>query len=319
MNIIEGISNTELIKITIPSYITIKERETQTLFLSEEFNLTQEKANDNMKYLQDKAIRIIEINLKNHEFIKITHKIWLTNINNPYEPDNRTQELIKQQYLNLPKGIHFFWTNYPEFCKKFILKWNIDNNINIQIRDVSEFKTYYGYTVYQAFLNQNLFANACDILKLQVICKYGGIYSDLGFSIKSDIYKIIKNFNIVINGEFFEPGIVSHNILCSNIKEHYLYKTILKKIDNVNIRKKYYNKIKNIWGIIELVSPRMITAAISSLCYDNDDTVLLIVNNEFTSDRYHNNSWFGEVKYGCKKHEDINYINFENDLGLKKD
>jgi hypothetical protein len=86
--------NLFVIKITIPSYITIKERETQTLFLSEEFNLTQEKANDNMKYLQDKAIRIIEINLENHEFIKITHKIWLTNINNPYEPDNRNDDIL---------------------------------------------------------------------------------------------------------------------------------------------------------------------------------------------------------------------------------
>jgi mannosyltransferase OCH1-like enzyme len=315
MNIIQDIPNEELIKITIPEYITVKEREMQTNFLLNEFNLSQEEANKNMHLLREKAINLIELNLPNEEFIRITHKIWLTDINKPYEPNETTQNLVKNQYIILHEHdyTHFFWTNYPNFCKQFISKWNIDCT-NIQIRDVSEFENYYGYNFYNAYMNQNFFANACDILKLQVVCKYGGIYSDMGFSIKPTIYNIIKNFNIVINGEFYDIGIVSHNILGSKVRENYFYKTILEKIDNLDIIKKYCTSKKNIFEIAkEFAGPRMLTAAISSLC--KNDKVLLIVNNEFTCERYHNHSWFGEKsKYGCNLHKNIDLIKFKNDL-----
>jgi len=312
--IIETISNDELISMTIPEYVKRDRNENQTLFLKNEFNTNHEEADHNMRILRERACRLIQNTSLPDDFIKITHKVWITNPDNKYEPNMETQNLVKQQYLNLPNYKHIFWTNVPDFCKNFIDLWNINKEISIEIRDIAEFKDYYGYRVYQAYINQQLFANACDIVKIQVVCKYGGIFSDMGWCLKPTFEKIIKNFNIVINGEFIEPGIVSHNILGSKIVEHYLYMNVLKIIDNIDKNKKYYNLIKSVWGIIELSSPRMLTAAVSSIC--KDETVLLIVNNDYTCDRYHNHSWFGEGKYGVRLHDKINYKMFENDLKI---
>ena len=313
--LIANISNEELISITIPEYVyKPNEQHSQVLFREQEFNISKSEADDNMTRLRERACKLIqEISLPD-DFIKITHKIWLTNINSPYEPDIKSTNLIKAQYLNLPYYRHIFWTNYPSFCQNFINSWNLDIKIIVEVRDIEEFKDYYGYRVFKSYINQNLFPTACDIVKLQVVCKYGGIYSDIGFCLKNTIALIVKNFNIVINGEFIEPGIVSHNILGSKIREHFLYLTILKIIDDVDKNKKYYNIIKNVWGLVELSSPIMLTVAVSSIC--KDEKVLLIVNNEYTCDRYQNNSWFGVPRYGCKLFENIDYEQFERDLNI---
>jgi mannosyltransferase OCH1-like enzyme len=313
-HIFTTITNEDLIKITVPEYVTKDRKEMQTLFLKNEFNTTHEDADQNMRKLRERACLLIQDTSLPDDFIKITHKVWVTNPDNKYEPSMECQELVKQQYLNLPHYRHIFWTNVPDFCKNFIESWGINSEINIEIRDIIEFKDYYGYRVFKAYMNQQLFANACDILKIQVVCKYGGIFSDIGWSLKPTLDKIIKNFNIVINGEFIEPGIVSHNILGSKIVEHYLYMSILKIIDNIDKNKQYYNSIKSVWGIIELSSPRMLTAAVSSIC--KDDNILLIVNNEYTTERYHNHSWFGEGKYGVRLQNNIYYKKFEYDLKI---
>jgi mannosyltransferase OCH1-like enzyme len=309
--ILPNIENETLIQMTIPEYITQQEKETQVFFLQNEFNTNLTDANENMRVLRERACSLIQETNLPDDFIHITHKIWLTNPNHPFEPNEHTQQLVKQQYINLPNYRHIFWTNVPEFCKNFILAWGVNN---IEIRNIIEFREYYGYRVYEAFMNQDLFANACDVVKLQVVCKYGGIFSDMGWSLKTTLPMIIKNFNIIINGEFCEPGIVSHNILGSKITEHYLYTTILKKVDDIPTNIFYYERIKNIWGMIELCSPRMLTAAVSTIC--KDEKVLLIVNNEYTCDRYHNNSWFGEGKYGSNVHVNVDYPKLEKDLQI---
>jgi hypothetical protein len=279
-------------------------------FLKNEFNNNIENANSNMNNLRNKAINLIQEQNSNNNLIEITHKIWITNINNPFAPNIESQNLIKNQYINLPHYKHYFWTNYPHFCNEFIKSWNLDSSIKIEIHDIEELKDYYGYKLYKAYVNQNLFAQSTDIVRLQIICKYGGLYSDIGFSFKPTIINIIKNFDITINGELFLPGIVSHNVLSCNIIEHNLFLTILKIINYKY--KEYYNNSRNIYNLIELSSPRMLTAAVSSIC--NNVNILLIVNNIYTFDRYHNASWRGTPKYGCNTLEHINYDQLENDL-----
>jgi hypothetical protein len=58
----------------------------------------------------------------------------------------------------------------------------------------------------------------------------------------------------------------------------------------------------------------MLTAAVSTIC--KEESVLLILNNQYTCDRYHNNSWFGDGKYGSNVHSKVNLKKFEEDLQL---
>ena len=307
------IKNDNLINITIAPYIRKTFSDMHRVFLENEFNSNIKIANENMKNLEDKAHNLIRDNTLPDDNIKITHKVWLTNNLNPFEPDAETQRLVKEQYINLPNYKHIFWSNVPKFCENFIVNWGICNETIIEVRDINEFDNYYANKVYKAYMNQNLFAVASDIVRLQVICKYGGIYSDMGFSLKNTLPNIIKNFNIVINGENFDAGIVSHNILSSKKPQHILYTTILNIIDKKT--RHYYKLINNgLRNIIDLAGPQMLTAAVSTIC--KEESVLLILNNQYTCDRYHNGSWFGEGKYGSTVISKVNLKKFEEDLQL---
>lgn len=304
------ISDDELIRISVPSYVTVKKRETQEQFLHNEFRSNLTIANRNMAILRDRAVSLLKSNTYNDDFIKITHKIWLTNTSNPCEPNDITLNLVKNQCENLPTFKHILWTNHTEFCKQYITKLGL----NIEVRNINEFESYKGWDVFLALLNQHLFATASDIARIMIICKYGGFYSDMGFALKPTIARFVNQFEIAANGELFEPGIVSHNFFFSMRTNHHLFETILNNLSNKELRKKYYWKLHSIWGIIELFSPRMLTAAVASLC--KDDKVLLVVNNSYTFDRYHNNSWYGDRKYGCSNLDNIDKKKLEMDLSL---
>jgi len=303
----------QLIATTIPKYVTETATEVYKCYLQDEFKTTITTANSNMKVLEDRAIALLKNNICTDNFIKITHKIWLTNIDNPYEPNSTTLDLVKNQYNNLPTFKHIFWTNNTEYCKHFITNLEL-SNIDIEVKDINEFKSYKGWNILLALLHQKLFAQASDIARIMIICKYGGFYSDMGFSLKPAITILVNQFDIAANGEIYDPGIVSHNFLFSRSTNHMLFETCLNNILDINILKKYYWRVQNITGIIELFGPMMLTAIVSSLCIN--DNILLVVNNNYTFDRYHNNSWFGATKYGCSRLDTIDTKQFERELSL---
>ena len=85
--IIESISNEELIKITIPEYVTRDEKANQTLFLKNEFNITQREADQNMSVSRERAVELINKKLGLGKWaVGGTKAIWA------YDKDNYDKE-----------------------------------------------------------------------------------------------------------------------------------------------------------------------------------------------------------------------------------
>ena len=163
-------------------------------------------------------------------------------------------------------------------------------------------------------MENNLFANACDILRIYGVYKYGGIYSDFGWVMTPYIQIYLNNFDIMFNGEVVEhlKGYISHNVIYSKQKNHTIFVTMLSYFANKN-----FLIGKKIFEILEIVSPRFIMAIIPSLC--NNNKLITLVNHEFTFSRHHNFSHQYGLFGSCKhKNVDNNVINEKIDNYINK-
>ena len=284
----------------IPQYCMDDNRiiNSQKYFLKNIFNITYEKSKENLNLLRKKALDIINKNLPEKEINKITHKIWITNPDNIYLPPDDIIDIVRKHYTNLNDYEHYFWCNIYDVGLKIVNLLNLPD-IKIKVCDLNEFEEYPATSVYNLFFKHRLFANACDIARIQIVHKYGGLYSDMGFEIKSSFSTYIKNFDIMINGENDEihKGTISHNVLYSKKEKHKLFETSLMLMENKQIIKELLLAF-NVRGILEITSPRYFMTGVSALC--NDDYFLLLTNNDKTFSRKHTESHI-HGKFGSAK------------------
>ncbi|MFN9001086.1 MAG: glycosyltransferase, partial [Holosporales bacterium] len=196
-------------------------------FLKRDFLMSVADANRVMSKLHTQAEQLIKSPQINPAPIPaIIHKIWLTNPNNPHDiPEKQLQGLIEtcQQF---PDYRHILWTNYPEALKPSLKKLG-DLKIGIEVRSIEELRDLPGTKIGQAYLRQNIFANATDIIRLQILARDGGIYSDMGWTVfrLANVYDV---FDAVMNTEYFDQGIVSHNVIATKANDPVIVTTLEK-------------------------------------------------------------------------------------------
>ena len=280
----------------IPSYYSDIEREYQKIFLNE-FDNNLIKCNKNLEEARKNIINTCNIC---NNIPLISHKIWLTD-NHPIP--EKTLNLMERNYDNTKTWTHYLWTNNISI---------INYNKSI-IRNISEFEGEYLYTLVKAYINQNLFPFATSVLRILIIRRYGGVYTDLGWILQPNFINLLNNADYILNGERdnVDKGIISHNLICCE-KESYIFNKLINFI-TPKIVNKYYKK-GGINAIRELVGPRMLTAFFGTYL---NEKLLLLVDCNVTFIRYHHNSWFGETKFGVRKMEHIDHKKFELDIKYK--
>ncbi len=316
-SIICGISNERFIKETIPEYVTCVNRERQIYFLENIFRSNISDANEKMKTLRENALKIItfESILGEHEPLPhITHKVWITDPNNPNQIPEITLALVKEQYLNLPDYQHLFWTNCPEELEPSFYELR-KLGINFEIHHTDELARIPARNIFNAYVNQNMFAFASDIVRLQITATIGGIYTDMGWPLKREISRLLLNFDYAVNGEFFSPGIVSHNFIAAKPNNRILT-SIISFFDNKEFLKYCNEKGERltVFDVASLSGPQMMSAAFASLS-DENTKLLLLTNTNYTFGRFHNHSWFGiNRKFGQTDPNTANIELFKRDI-----
>jgi len=269
------------------------------LFFYNLYNISIENGDNILNLLREKALRIIENNIANNHtsnINKLTHKVWLTSIEKPNIPNEEILQSLKSHYQELSDYKHYFWTNNLDIANKIINLLEI-NNIDITIKNINEFDDIEHKKYIDFFLNNKLYANAGDILRIIIVYKYGGIYSDMGFSLKKCMNYMLNDFDIMFNGESDEwcKGYISHNVIYAKEPKSLIFESMLSNLTNKKIIYECGKKISIVNVIIEFVSPRFIMVFIASH-YSNKNFVS-VVNNHFTFDRYQSNS-HANGKYG---------------------
>lgn len=223
----------------------------------------------------------------------ITHKVWLTNPDNPAPFNSDILGNLIQTYKSLDRYRHIFWTNYPDILLD-AFKAIESEGITLEVHHVDELENTPGKTLLDTYMKNNMFAFASDILRLQILCNYGGLYSDCGWIIDKNITKIIGNFDYVITSF---GGVSAGHAFMFMKKGNNVCKAMLSKIDDPEFMKLYiYSYI--IWNVIELVDPKMLTTVLAAL--PDLNTKFLILNpGKHTYREMRLSTWFDKSgKFG---------------------
>ena len=267
-----------------PFYNNINEP-TKIHFSNTLFSMNMEQNKEILDKMRENCLYTIKTEPTNESMNKLTHKIWLTTKDKGHLPNEDMINLLKKHYLELIDFKHFLWCNNMQIGQQIIDLIYIAG-LNIELHDINEIENYKGIRLFNICLKNNLFANACDIARIQVVHKYGGIYSDFGWAIKKYISIYLDKFDIMFNGENAEwcRGYISHNVIYAKSPNHIIFNEMLSYLENKQFLTDF-NKEKNLFKIIEIVSPRFIMASIPTLC--KNDKLITLENNVFTFDRHH--------------------------------
>lgn len=216
---------------------------------------------------------------------RVLHKIWITHTREVSQDQLictfETYQLLKKSYFdwkfifwtnriaNIPKTISFLRTHCPD----------------MEIREVNEDTDIpYAKFIYKAFFDEGRYANANDILRANIIYKYGGLYIDMGVNFLYDISALMIPFD---NIGFFQYNIDS-SILGAKADDP-LWGDWLRFLDNRDY-KKFDKKIFN-----DVFSQMNITGCYTQMhLLDSrySDRRVLMFQDGFYVKWNHLNSWY---------------------------
>lgn len=178
------------------------------------------------KIVKDYIINARELLLSNlkekhYNYIpKLTHKVWLTNENNPTPPSDRFIEIVSDFYSDFDSCYeHIIWVNSPEIKKILEKKINIDN-LSVRLLAKQDNILYWKGVKFELsenivnLIDDSKFAFACDHLRIELLYLFGGIYSDWGIRFRYPIQEYFNYFEytfILGDGGFYQNSLMASN------------------------------------------------------------------------------------------------------------
>jgi hypothetical protein len=174
-----------------------------TKYMANTLGKTPEDIRTNRRYIEDTFLNTIYNDtfpmdiFRDPKIPRILHRCWLTTTGNEVRSDHLLD--ILHTYRLLERSYHdwtfLFWTNDPTqipntitFLRKYCSK-TIIQKLNIT-RDIP-----YAADIFEAFFNDGRFANANDILRVNLIVTYGGVYMDIGVRLQYDLSALLIPFD----------------------------------------------------------------------------------------------------------------------------
>lgn len=289
------------------------------------YGMSLAEANERIGKLKQKAIE----NILSEEYAKaditaggvfnITHKVWLTNPESP-SPFNKDVlgNLIKT-YKALSNYRHIFWTNCPEVLSDSF-KDITPEGIALEVHHVNELSDMPGKRLFETCIKNKLFSKASNIVRLQVLSRFGGLYSDCGWIFDKNITKVIGNFDYVTNG-FFDVS-AGYSVMFMK-KGNNVCKAMLAKIDDLEFMKPYLYS-DHIMNVTQLIAPAMLTTVLVALA-DSNTKLLILYPGEHTYQAMGLHTWFGKnSQFGSITMEECNsnrekFISDYEELAKKKE
>lgn len=162
---------------------------------------------ENKLVIKKSLVRLNYLNLLQDAELRIpliTHHIYFTFEDNPRFINEAILKNLKDSFIRLnnsteEKWHHYIWTNTPVvFSKEFS---DIDG---VELKEISEFKDNILYDhlldiIKKSEFTTANFARASDMLRLLLVQKFGGVYSDLDYEIynPSKLINFMKKFDFI--------------------------------------------------------------------------------------------------------------------------
>jgi len=166
------------------------------------FDMTAKKRNLKRKEISQLSKKVF-FNLYEEQGDRIplvTHRIWITNGDNPFEAPQEDLTVYLQSLTKL-KGDwkHFFWCIDPEKIPETIRALK-DSPCKISIKKLDNiWGKIKGRNIISTYLINNMFGFANDIIRANIVYLYGGGYFDFGSNIDSDLSILFRAYDVIIS------------------------------------------------------------------------------------------------------------------------
>lgn len=229
----------------------------------------------------------------------LMHRIWLTDTGDPKD--------IPEDYItDFKNTYHILESSYYPW--KFIIWCNLSTLSSldslkelyprIDIRNIEFFEEpFYGREIFNLMMDNKIYSMASDVLRYNIIYRYGGIYMDMGINLTRDISNLFLESERIFYKRNGNIDICIQS--CKFPLSDKLYLKLLTFLENKSW--KQYN-----YGVFKKSQDQNFFTATEYLQYVLDTefytTNTLLLNNGFCVNRKHMNSWH----YAWKNKNDIN-------------
>jgi hypothetical protein len=159
---------------------------------------------------ENSFLKSFKSSLSTDQIPSITHRIWLTNPTNPSMPPERFIDNYLKMIRELPSSsTHFFWTNSEAVRSYVDLKIKNSSTYQVIIVDVGLFREDSLYSAISRLVVDQKYVLAADILKMVILNRFGGVYSDLGIVYDNALFSLIQSSDyalIVGESSFFQTS-----------------------------------------------------------------------------------------------------------------
>lgn len=144
------------------------------------------------------------------EIPAIRHRIWLTDPANPSFPKEQFLSSAAEQIRSENGEWHnVFWTNADD-VEYYVKGFFASKGLTVQIARADAFAQHIVYPKLVALIDDKRFVLAADLLRMLVVNRMGGLYTDLGIRVSADIRAAILSSRytlILAENGFFQSSL----------------------------------------------------------------------------------------------------------------
>jgi hypothetical protein len=147
------------------------------------------------------------------EIPAISHRLWVTAPGNgALPPANLLGDYLNSIGKLPPDAVHLFWTNNQAVCEQVREAAVAAGRPNVCVMDIGIFRDDGLFTTITRLLDAHKYVLAADILKILILHRFGGIYSDLGVLYDEGLYHLVRtgDYGFVLGEQgFFQLSFVA--------------------------------------------------------------------------------------------------------------
>ena len=168
-----------------------------------------------VKQLQDRFNSIIsnndELYVQPSRVPPITHRIWITDPHNGCNPPaDDIANFLKFSAEIRNDTMHYLWTNNREIEAALKNELKGEMQSNIEIANIESIDDPLLGTV-NNLIKSRKFVLAADLMKVAILYRFGGVYSDLGLYYDKKLFNLVRkaDYTFRYGGSFFQSSFIA--------------------------------------------------------------------------------------------------------------
>jgi len=209
--------------------------------------LTEGYIKQRFRAAADLSKNYLSVNDGVHDGIsKVTHKIWLTDEKEPSLPEERFIQMYEDFLSPFSEDwLHFFWTNSIYVAYEFERRFSRQR---VQVKVISSCEHVESFEVYgkvSQLIKKRKYAFACDLLRIEVLYRFGGLYSDIGIKFLGSPEDLLSKYPYVFilgDGLFLQNSLmgvrqfdpIMRKMIDISLNPHVVPRALIKEITPIS-------------------------------------------------------------------------------------